>query len=185
MGSNDISTNSDAVSSRSVFGDVVCLYCYTCVVSVCTVYYWSGTSRSIMLVKISVISVVKFCGADDEYVRSSCVLGFCVSPCCSRSPFYLCKEQYRLMMFQRTWAPWRSNIWKKRRQWEDDYISWSKSPETQELTVSAAMKRKACNKSRWKAAKQSKDWGIRRRRGRRRRRRLHLTGRANRGLKHS
>jgi len=30
----------------------VCLYCYTCVVRVCTVYCWSETSRSVMLVKI-------------------------------------------------------------------------------------------------------------------------------------
>ena len=36
MGSGEICTDSDAVSSRSGFGDVVCLYCYTCVVSVCT-----------------------------------------------------------------------------------------------------------------------------------------------------
>jgi len=34
----------------------VCLYCYTCVVRVCTVYHWSGTSRSVMLVKNSQVS---------------------------------------------------------------------------------------------------------------------------------
>jgi len=35
----------------------VYLYCYTCVVSVCTVYHWSGTSRSVMLVKNSQVSL--------------------------------------------------------------------------------------------------------------------------------
>jgi hypothetical protein len=35
VGSSEIWTNSDSVSSRSGLGDVVCLYCYTCVVSVC------------------------------------------------------------------------------------------------------------------------------------------------------
>ena len=57
MGSSEICTNSDVVSSRSGFGDVVCLYCYTCVVSVCTVYHWSGTSRSVMLLKNAQLSL--------------------------------------------------------------------------------------------------------------------------------
>jgi len=55
VGSSEICTNSDAVSPPG-FGDV-CLYCYTCVVSVCTVYYWSGTSHSVMLVKNSQLSL--------------------------------------------------------------------------------------------------------------------------------
>ena len=53
-------TNSGAVYWRSSFDDVVCLYYWvTLVLSVCTIYYWSGTSRSVMLAKkLTFISVV-------------------------------------------------------------------------------------------------------------------------------
>jgi hypothetical protein len=46
VGSSEMCTDSDAVSSRYDFGDV-CLYCYTCVVSVhCILLEWNFTFRN-------------------------------------------------------------------------------------------------------------------------------------------
>jgi len=52
-------TKFGAVYSCSRLDDVCLYYWVTHVLSVCTIYYWSGTSRSVRWRKNSVISVVE------------------------------------------------------------------------------------------------------------------------------